>query len=70
VVMAGYSARLAVVTTITGLAFSGLAQVPDVRYALAAALVLLLWSTWRLRGAARRWDQPEVRARVIATVSG
>ena len=35
VVMAGYSARLAVATTFTGLIFSGLAQLGDVRFALA-----------------------------------
>ena len=34
VVMAGYSARLAVATTFTGLIFSGLAQLGDVRLAL------------------------------------
>ncbi len=34
VVMAGYSARLAVATTFTGLIFSGLAQLGDVRFAL------------------------------------
>ncbi len=48
VVMAGYSARLAVATTVTGLIFSGLAQVHDARYALAVTVVLLCWSGWRL----------------------
>jgi hypothetical protein len=70
VVMAGYSARLAVATTITGLIFSGLAQVDDVRYALAVSVVLVCWSLWRLRTSTRRWEDPVVRSRVIATVAG
>ncbi len=70
VVMAGYSARLAVSTTFTGLAFSGLAELSDARYALSAAVVFLCWSGWRLRRATRRWDDPVVRARVVATVAG
>jgi hypothetical protein len=70
VVMAGYSARLAVSTTITGLCFSGLAQVSDARYALCIAVVFLGWSSWRLHRATRRWQDPVVRSRVIATVAG
>jgi hypothetical protein len=70
VVMAGYSARLAVSTTFTGLAFSGLAELNDARYALSAAVVFLCWSGWRLWRATRRWDDPVVRARVVATVAG
>jgi hypothetical protein len=69
VVMAGYSARLAVVTTVTGLIFSGLAEVHDARYAVCAAVVLLCWSAWRLMRAGRRWEQPEVRSYVVAMVS-
>ena len=70
VVMAGYSARLAMATTVTGLVFSGLAQVDDVRYAVAIAVILLLWSAWRLERAAQRWDDPVIRSRVVATVAG
>ena len=70
VVMAGYSARLALVTTVTGLIFSGLAQLPDVRYAVLTAVVLLAWSGWRLERAAQRWDDPVTRSRVISVVSG
>ena len=44
VVMAGYSARLAMVTTVTGLVFSGLAQLDDIRYAVSVTVILLLWS--------------------------
>jgi hypothetical protein len=70
VVMAGYSARLAVSTTITGLSFSGLAQLSDARYAVSVAVVFLGWSLWRLHRANRRWQDPVVRSRVIATVAG
>lgn len=70
VVMAGYSARLALVTTITGLIFSGLAQLDDVRYALGTAVILLLWSALRLERAAHSWDDPVTRARVISVVAG
>ena len=51
VVMAGYSARLAMATTVTGLIFSGLAQLDDVRYSVAVAVIFLLWSAWRLQRA-------------------
>ena len=70
VVMAGYSARLAMGTTVTGLVFSGLAQLDDVRYAVSVAVILLLWSAWRLERAAQRWEDPVTRSRVVATVSG
>jgi hypothetical protein len=70
VVMAGYSARLAMVTTITGLVFSGLAQVEDARYSVFVAVVLVLWSAFRLERAAQRWEDPVVRSRVISVVAG
>ncbi len=70
IVMAGYSARLAMVTTVTGLIFSGLAGIDDIRWAIAVAFVLLLWSCLRLERAAQRWDDPVTRSRVISVVSG
>ncbi len=70
VVMASYSARLALATTVTGLTFSGLAELDDVRYALIIAVLMLLWSGWRLERAAQRWDDPVVRSRVVSVVSG
>jgi hypothetical protein len=69
VVMAGYSARLALKTTITGLVFSGLALTPDWRYPVLIALPMLGWSGWRLARTARLWAVPEVRSRVIAVVA-
>ena len=70
VVMAGYSARLALSTTLTGLVFSGLAQVEDARFALATAVVMLFWSLWRLSRAERRWRDPVTRSRVVSIVAG
>ena len=70
VVMAGYSARLAVVTTITGLTFSGLAELDDARYSISISVIFLFWSTLRLWSSLRRWEDPVVRSRVIATVAG
>lgn len=70
VVMVGYSARLAIATTVTGLVFSGLALQADVGLTLAVSACCALWSAWRLERAAGRWSDPEVRARVVVTVAG
>ena len=70
VVMAGYSARLAMVTTCTGLVFSGLAQLGDVRLALSVTVLLLVISSVRILESRRRWSDPVVRSRVIAVVAG
>ena len=70
VVMAGYSARLALATTMTGLVFSGLAELDSSRYAVTVALVWLVWSGWRLERSARLWAAPETRSRVVSLVSG
>jgi hypothetical protein len=69
VVMAGYSARLALKTTITGLVFSATALAPDWRLPVLVAVPLLCWSGWRVIRTAGLWAVPEVRARVIAVVS-
>jgi hypothetical protein len=70
VVMAGYSARLAMVTTFTGLIYSGLAELGDIRVALSTTVVLLSVSVLRLVQAGRRWNNPVTRSRVIAVVAG
>ena len=44
-VMVGYSARLALSTTLTGLVFSGLALVPAWRLSVLVAVPFLAWST-------------------------
>lgn len=69
VVMAGYSARLALKTTMVGLVFSGAALAPDWRLPVLVAVPLLCWSIWRLVRTSNLWAVPEVRARVIAVVA-
>ena len=69
VVMAGYSARLAVATTFTGLIFSGLAQLERRAVRPQGRRGVPCWSGWRLRAATRRWEDPVVRSRVVATVA-
>jgi hypothetical protein len=67
--MVGYSARLATSTTFTSLVFSGCAHVPDWRLSLICAIPCLLWSGTRLARTRRRWEDPVIRARVVATVA-
>ncbi len=68
-VMVGYSTRLAISTTLTGLVFSALALVPDWRISVLIAVPFLAWSGFRLERARRRWlDAPE-RAHVVLTVA-
>jgi len=67
--MVGYSARLAWITTITGLLFSGLALVDDLRASLLFAAPMVVWSTWRLVRAQERWLDPVQRSFVVATVA-
>lgn len=69
VVMVGYSARLALATTVTGMVFSGLAMLPDWRFTVLLALTMLLWSSYRLARTASAWTDPQVRAGIIATVA-
>jgi len=67
--MVGYSARLAWITTVTGLLFSGLALVDDVRASLLFAAPMLVWSTWRLVRVQSQWLDPAQRSLVVATVA-
>lgn len=69
VVMVGYSARLALTTTVTGLLFSATSQATDWRLAVLVALPLLCWSGYRLAGTVAAWSEPQTRARVIAVVA-
>jgi hypothetical protein len=69
VVMVGYSARLALSTTVTGMVFSGLAMLPDWRLTVLLALTMLLWSSYRLARTAGAWTDPQVRARIVAVVA-
>lgn len=69
VVMAGYSARLALGTTFAGLVFSGLATVDNWVWSVLFALPMLFWSSYRLARTATQWEIPTMRAAVIATVA-
>ena len=67
--MAAYSVRLAVSATLTGMLFSALSGLSDWRWAAALALPLGLLSLRRLLSSARKWSDPAVRSRVVATVA-
>jgi hypothetical protein len=67
-VMVGYSARLALTTTMTGLLFS-LATHASWQIPLLVALPFVLFSAAKLVGTANEWANPEIRSRVIATVA-
>jgi hypothetical protein len=69
VVMVGYSARLALSTTVTGMIFSGLAQVPLWWLSPLVALPFVCWSLGRLFRAADRWSDPFRRSYVVTTVA-
>jgi hypothetical protein len=69
IVMVGYSARLALSTTLTGLVFSGLAKLPIWNLSLAVMLPFLIWSLVRLVWVRRTWLDPVERARVVMTVA-
>ena len=67
--MVGYSARLAVSTTVTGLFFSGLARLEGWWIPVLLAVPFACWSSWRLLRARRQWLDDDARARVVTTVA-
>ena len=67
--MVGYSARLAVSTTFTGLFFSACSHAPDWRLSVLVAIPCVLWSGVRFVRTSRRWEDPMLRARVITTTA-
>ncbi len=69
VVMVGYSARLALSTTFTGLLFSTLGRFSDWRISLVFAIPLLAWSGYRLVRAGRVWTDNVERSRVVMSVA-
>ncbi len=68
-VMLGYSAWLALTSTLTGVMFGVTAQASDPTWALILALPLLLAAVRRLVITARDWADPDIRARVVSTVA-
>jgi hypothetical protein len=69
-VMVGYSTKLAVITTLTSLVFSGLARVPHPELSVLVAAPFVVWSLVRLLHARDTWTDPVQRARVVTTVAG
>ncbi|MFT4264443.1 MAG: hypothetical protein QM572_13740 [Nocardioides sp.] len=68
--MVGYSARLAVTTTLTSMVFSGLARVDAWSLSLLVAAPLAGWSVARLLRTRDGWVDPGRRAQVVMTVAG
>jgi hypothetical protein len=68
-VMVGYSARLALSTTCTGLVFSTLSAT-SWWWSPVAAVPFLAWSGVKLHRTARAWGDAPTRARVVAVVAG
>jgi hypothetical protein len=67
-VMVGYSARLALATTFTGLLFNTVAGAPWT-WSVLLSIPFLAWSGVRLHRTAAAWSDPVTRSRVIATVA-
>ncbi len=67
-VMVGYSARLALSTTLVGLVFAGLGRL-SWEWPVLVATPMLLLSLWRLARTGRRWADPGVRSRVVTAVA-
>ncbi len=68
--MVGYSTRLALATTFTGMLFVATSRFPDWRLSVLVAVPFGLFSLLRLVRTASRWERPETRARVVTTVAG
>jgi len=67
-VMVGYSSRLALSTTMTGLIFALTARA-GVDWSLLMAAPFLIFSLYRLVQTAEAWADPETRCRVVSTVA-
>lgn len=68
-VMVGYSSRLALTTTLTGMLFTVTARLAEWQWSPLVALPFLLFSAYKLVATSNEWADPEVRSRVIATVA-
>lgn len=68
--MVGYSARLALSTTVTAMVFSAAGSSGEWRVPLLLLVAMGSWSGLRLCRDARAWDDPVTRARVAAVVAG
>jgi hypothetical protein len=68
--MVGYSTRLALVTTFTGMLFVATSRAPSWHWPVLVAVPFMLFSLLRLVRTADAWERPEVRSRVVTTVAG
>jgi len=68
--MVGYSTRLALVTTFTGMLFVGTSRAESWQWSVLVAAPFLLFSLLRLVRTADAWDRHEVRSRVVTAVAG
>lgn len=69
VAMLGYSARLALGTTVVGTVFQAAAQTGTWQMSPIIAVPMLVWSGARLVRARRAWCRPAVRSHVVTTVA-
>lgn len=67
--MLGYSARLAMGTTVTGMLFQAAATADSWRAPVLLSVPFVLWSAGRLRRAAAAYRDPRRRALVVTTVA-
>jgi hypothetical protein len=68
-VMAAYSARLALSTTLVAVLFSGLAEVAAWEWSVLVAVPFVLFALRRLVRSAEAWQDVEVRSRVVTVVA-
>ncbi|HET8982468.1 MAG TPA: hypothetical protein VFN47_07260, partial [Pedococcus sp.] len=66
--MVGYSTRLALATTFTGMLFVATSDAPW-HWSVLLAVPFLLFSALRLVRTSAVWEQPETRSRVVTTVA-
>jgi hypothetical protein len=67
-VMVGYSSRLALSTTTTGMVFAVTARV-GAEWSLLVSVPFLIFSAYRLVQAAQAWADPDTRCHVVSTVA-
>src|SRR5262249_28544060 len=67
--MLAYSSWLAFSSTMTGMVFAITSKTGDPTWPVVLALPFVIAAVRRLLITTREWSQPEVRARVVATVS-
>jgi hypothetical protein len=67
--LALYSARLAILTSVTGTAYGVCLQAGSLVGALVVSLLVAAVVAWSLVGTTRRWSDPRVRAHVAAVVA-